>query len=160
MQNWPRNSIPLRPLILGLYAVVLVEAGECDMAMAEVQAALAIEPDHFFAYGQKGSAAACLGDTATAFEVWKRFSSGWSDEVVARIDSVFQASGPAAATRVTLDVNNEVFSKGGQISFTGQANRHMELREYEQSHRKACTWLMMCTILICHISPLRACMKQ
>jgi TolB-like protein/tetratricopeptide (TPR) repeat protein len=127
---------PLRPFILGLYAVVLQRTGDCQAALMQAEKAVEIEPGHRFAYRRVGEASYCLGDYERAFEIWKSYA-WWDEEVVARIEEVFHEGGYFAAIDEIIKVNEEVFESGGRISATGQSKRHMILKQYE----RAIDWL-------------------
>jgi hypothetical protein len=49
------------------------------------------------------------------------------------MDSLFNKDGYFAVIKDRIKVNEEVYSRGGSISFTGQANRYLIMNEYDKA---------------------------
>jgi len=124
---------PLRPLVLGLYGVVMIFAGDFQAALIQAEKALSIDPDNSFAIGPLTDAYLATGDTVKWYETVKnRFY--WTDkEYLASLDRIFQEGGYLAVIEDRLRVNEEVYRKGGSISFTGQADRYLTVKNYEKA---------------------------
>lgn len=58
----------------------------------------------------------------------------WTNEqYLGSLDTIFHENGYLAAIQDRIRVNEEVYSKGGSISFTGQANRYLIMKEYDKA---------------------------
>ena len=122
---------PLRPLVLGLYSVVMNYTGDYQSAITHAEKALAIDPDNRFAKGQLANAYLHCGDYERWFEGWKK-RAWWDDEVIASIEKVFHEHGYFAAVEEMIKVNEEVKRKGGRISERGQAWRYLQVKKYDK----------------------------
>ncbi len=126
---------PLRPFVLGLYAVVMREAGDYQSAIQYAKKALSIDPDHRFAKRHLAGAYSDIGEYEKWFERWKEVAimDDWDDEIIASIDTIFQEHGYSATIKKLIMINEEAFTKGDNISFIGQGNRYYILKEYDKA---------------------------
>ena len=126
---------PLRPFNLGLYAVVLNQAGRCEDAMTQVDKALSIEPDHYFVKFPLLAALECIGDYDKAFEVWKEMNiSLWEEyEVTETLEEVYQKQGWIAVTNEAIRINEEVWAKDGRMVEVGQAAKYLKVKKYDEA---------------------------
>jgi len=124
---------PLRPLVLGLYARVMWHAGDIKAALKQSEKALSIDPDNNFAFEAVTNSYLSIGDTLKWFEYYRR-RIYWSDEkYLVHLDSLFEKDGYFAVIEERIKVNEEVLGRGGSISFTGQAKRHLIMKEYDKA---------------------------
>ncbi len=59
--------------------------------------------------------------------------TGQMKNILHTLDSLFHKKGYIAVIKDRIKVNEEVYSKGGSISFTGQANRYLIMKEYDKA---------------------------
>jgi TolB-like protein/tetratricopeptide (TPR) repeat protein len=124
---------PLRPLVLVLYSVVMNYAGEHQSALTQAEKALSIDPQNDLAINVLANSYIATGDTLKWFEVWKR-KLWWSNkEVSASLDKIFQERGFLAVIEDRIKVNEDVYTKGGSISYTGQAARYLIMKNYDKA---------------------------
>jgi tetratricopeptide (TPR) repeat protein len=124
---------PMQPLVLGLYAVVMYYAGNYQAAVVQAEKAVSIDPDNNFAIEQLADAYLATGDTLKWHELMKQHWYWADDKYLAYLDTVFQEGGYAAVIEDRIRVNEEVYSKGGSISLTGQANRYLIIGNYDKA---------------------------
>jgi hypothetical protein len=89
---------PLRPLILALHSVVLRNTGDYESAKIQVEKALSIDPDHYFAKRQLHEVYLLEGDHKKAFELYldgKKFI--FDGETIAELLRTFDKQGRNAA---------------------------------------------------------------
>jgi TolB-like protein len=124
---------PLRPLVLGLYGVVMNFAGEYQAAKTQAEKALSIDPDNNFAIGSLANAYLATGDTMKWHEIMKK-DWYWTDETYLEyLDTVFQEGGYLAVIKDRIRINEERYSLGGSISFKGQGDRYLVLGDYNKA---------------------------
>lgn len=125
---------PLRPSVLGLYAVVLIDAAqEYQSAIKYAEKAVSIDPKHHFAYSPLASAYLRSGQYEKWFQIWKNEFAWWDEEVLASIEKVFKEKGFPAAVEAIIEVNEEVFRNGGRISFRRQGLRYLMVGNEEKA---------------------------
>jgi tetratricopeptide (TPR) repeat protein len=124
---------PLRPLVLGLYGVVMNFAGEHQSALTQAEKALSIDPQNDFAINVLANSFLATGDTLKWFEAWKRRLWWSNEEVTASLDKIFQEHGFLGVIEDRIKVNEDVYSKGGSISLTGQAGRYLTVKNYDKA---------------------------
>ena len=124
---------PLRPLVLGLYGRVMISAGDHQAALIQAEKALSIDPDNYFALNVLANAHLGLGDTLKWYEVWKTRLYWTNEKYLESLDSIFHEKGYLAAIQDRIRVNEEVYSKGGSISYPGQAGRYLIMKEYDKA---------------------------
>jgi tetratricopeptide (TPR) repeat protein len=124
---------PERPFVLGLHARSLNWAFEFESARRITQKALEIEPNHYFATGQLAKAYKGMGDYEKWFEIVNKRFAWNSDSVMARNERIFREEGYIGVIKERIRINEEVHSKGDRISFTGQARRYLEVKNYDKA---------------------------
>jgi len=126
---------PLNPLTQGLYAVVLAAADECEAAKIHAEKGLAIESDHYFTHGALGGALECLGDYATAFEMWKATNLDlWETyEVTSLLEKIFLEKGWIEVIKEAIKLNEELYAKDGRMGIVGQAERYVSVGKYDRA---------------------------
>jgi TolB-like protein len=124
---------PLRPLVLGLYSVVMNFAGEYQAAKTQAEKALSIDPDNNFAIGSLANAYLATGDTLKWHEIMKK-QWYWADlEYLEYLDTVFQEGGYLAVIKDRIRINEERYRLGGSISFYGQGDRYLVLGNFDKA---------------------------
>ncbi|MFC2123478.1 adenylate/guanylate cyclase domain-containing protein [Bacteroidota bacterium] len=109
---------PLNPFSLGLYAVVLLNAGECETALTYVEKALSIEPDHYFTSPKLWGAWECLGEYEKVFDMWKQINIDfWEEyEQTEHYEKTFREHGWIAVMEVSIKFYEEVLKKERQLN--------------------------------------------
>jgi tetratricopeptide (TPR) repeat protein len=124
---------PENPFTLGLYAVVLINAGKCQEALYYIEKALSIEPGHYFAYGQLLPAYECLGDYEKWIESWgEKVRGKWNDEGREAVLSVFQDRGYIGAIEEMFEMNEKFGNEGCFMSEGIKTERYLMLRNYDK----------------------------
>jgi len=126
---------PSNPLLLGLYAVVLIEAGECETALTQVEKGLSIEPDHFFTRHQLYGAYECLGDYEKMFEIWKQDNYKLWEEygITEHIENVFREKGWLSFQKELIRIHEELYVEDGQLLYpAGLAKKYFNIGEYDK----------------------------
>jgi len=125
---------PLNPFILGLYAVVLIEAGECEAALTHIEKGLSIEPDHFFTRPQLWGAYECLGDYEKVFELWKQVNYTFWEEYnrTEFYEKFFHDHGWLAVLEEALKFNEEVQIKNGHVDSCSQPYKNFVVGNYDK----------------------------
>jgi adenylate cyclase len=126
---------PKRPLILGLQAVVLIEAGQYKKALEQAEKGLKIEPYHPFVNGQYGWAQACLGNSDFRYEAWKQMNiNTWERYgVTTLLDSIYYNEGWVAVQKEAIRLNEELYNKDGIIDHYSQGERYFYIGNYDKA---------------------------
>ena len=126
---------PLNAFTLGLYADVLIRAGQCEEAKAFSQKALSIEPGHHFATGELMVAHECLGEHEEAYEIRKRITLAlWENYgVTDRLDKVFQNEGWLAFNKADIEFHEEMVAKDGMMVLVWQLSRYITTGELDKA---------------------------
>jgi adenylate cyclase len=126
---------PENPFTLGLYAVVLTNAGECQAALTTIDKALSVESDHSFANSQLYFIYECLGDYEKVFEIWKSWNYPlWEKYDVAELfEKVFRERGWIAVTEEAIRINEEVWAKDGHLIPASQAEKYFTVGKYDKA---------------------------
>jgi tetratricopeptide (TPR) repeat protein len=128
-----RTLDPKRPLVLGLYGVVMNYAGNHEAALVQSRKALEIDPGNAFASGPLANAYLGLGDTLMWYETIKTGYWWTSEAYLDSLDQVFQHEGYPGVIWDRIKINEDVLRSGGSISLMGQANRYLEVGEVERA---------------------------
>ncbi len=124
---------PLRPLVLGLYARVMWYTGDIKAALKQSEKALSIDPDNNFAFEAVTNSYLSIGDTLKWYERYRRRIYWSNEKYLVYLDSLFNKDGYFAVIEDRIKVNEEVYNRGGSISFTGQAKRYLIMKEYDKA---------------------------
>ena len=124
---------PMRSLVLGLYGVVMHNAGDYQSALTHLEKAVSIDPDNDFVARHLAVAYLETGDTLKWYERWKRGLLWTDDEYLASLDSIFQEYGYLAVIEERIRVKEDVYNSGGRISFQGQAKRYLTVGKYDKA---------------------------
>jgi len=124
---------PLRPLVLGLYGRVMFDAGDIHAALKQSEKALSIDPDNNFAFEVVAGAYLKTGDTLKWYEKYRKRVYWSNEQYLVHLDSLFNKDGYFAVIEERIKVNEEVYRKGGSISYTGQAGRYLIAGNYDKA---------------------------
>ncbi len=124
---------PLRPLVLGLYARVMWYTGDIKAALKQSEKALSIDPDNNFAFEAVTNSYLNIGDTLKWYERYRQRIYWSNEKYLVYLDSLFNKDGYFAVIEDRIKVNEEVYNRGGSISFTGQAKRYLIMKEYDKA---------------------------
>ena len=130
---------PLRPLVLILFGVVMLNEGNIQSAILHFEKALSIDPNYSFAKSVLAHshmyAAYENGDYEKWIESWEKKVKGfghWNDEGTATVIKVFHEKGHIAAIEEMFKMNekygNDCWMSGGI-----KAARYLKLREYDKA---------------------------
>jgi len=124
---------PFHPIVLGRYAIVMYYAGRYQAALNQSEKANSIDPESQFVSDILARLYLKSGDTLKWHQLMKRHWY-WADEkYLAYLDTVFMKGGYFAVIEDRIRVNEDIYSKGGNISFIGQAKRYLEVRNYDKA---------------------------
>jgi tetratricopeptide (TPR) repeat protein len=123
----------LRPLVLGLYARIISYAGDIQSALKQSEKALSIDPENNFALEAVTSTYLAMGDTMKWYEKYRRRIYWSNPKYLVHLDSLFNEKGYFAVIEDRIKVNEDVLSKGGSISFPGQAKRYLVMKDYDKA---------------------------
>ena len=129
---------PLKPLILGLYGVVMRDAGDEQSATKHFEKALSINPNFNFASGNladmKMKAAYQRADYEKWIEFWNEKTGKfghWNDEGRTSVLNAFYEKGHIAAIEEMFKMNekygNKCYMSGGI-----KAERNLKLKKYDK----------------------------
>jgi len=124
---------PLRPLVLGLYGRVMFDAGDIHAALKQSEKALSIDPDNSVAFEIVAGAYLKTGDTLKWYEKYRKRIYWSNEQYLVHLDSLFNKDGYFAVIEERIKVNEEVYRKGGSISYTGQAGRYLIAGNYDKA---------------------------
>jgi len=124
---------PLRPLVLGLYGRVMFDAGDIHAALKQSEKALSIDPDNSVAFEIVAGAYLKTGDTLKWYEKYRKRVYWSNEQYLVHLDSLFNKDGYFAVIEERIKVNEEVYRKGGSISYTGQAGRYLIAGNYDKA---------------------------
>jgi len=124
---------PLRPLVLGLYGRVMFDAGDIQAALKQSEKALSIDPDNSVAFEIVAGAYLKTGDTLKWYEKYRKRVYWSNEQYLVHLDSLFNKDGYFAVIEERIKVNEEVYRKGGSISYTGQAGRYLIAGNYDKA---------------------------
>jgi TolB-like protein/Tfp pilus assembly protein PilF len=125
---------PLKPLVLGLYGVLMNMAGEYESAIQYFEKALTIDPNDVFSFGNLKSARMHLayidGDYEKWIELWSEKVKGqWSEECRMAVLNAFEARGHIAGIEEMFRMNQ----KFGLMSEGIKFERYIKLGEFDKA---------------------------
>ncbi len=130
---------PLRPLVLGLYGVVMRNEGDIQSATLHFEKALSIDPNFGFAKGGLVNfhmhAAYKNGDYEKWIELWEKKTKAyghWNDEGRAAVIKAFHEKGHIAAIEEMFKMN-EKYGTDCWMSGGIKAERYLKLGEYDKA---------------------------
>jgi serine/threonine-protein kinase len=126
---------PLDPIILSLYAVVLSGVNNLEAAMAQVEKALTIDPENYFANSVMEEVALLCEDYDRAMEAGI-FTSFFEEDVNKNIEKIYNEKGIDAAYEEVLR-NWEVMAQDTSVPPLAVATCYYFMKQYD----KAMDWL-------------------
>jgi len=123
---------PLRPLVLSLYGVVMVNEGDYQSAIQHFEKALSIDSTFGFAIGNLSQAQLDFyynnGDYESWIDLWekKRARGIWNEEGIEAVLNAFHKNGHIAAIEEMFKMN-EKYGKECYMSDQIKAIRHLKL---------------------------------
>ncbi len=122
---------PLKPLVLGLYGVVMRNEGDYLSAVTHFEKALSIDPNFGFA---SSNLAAAYWDNRDEkwFNQWKKVVC-WDTEVTAIIEKVYYEDGHVAAIEKLLKLNEEYGDEFCKIGEGISVRKYLQVKNYEKA---------------------------
>ena len=128
---------PMRPFILALCAVVMIDEGDYQAAITQLEKAVSIRPDHYFALGILEIAYFLNEDYEQAFDIMKTFISlNLGEEFAIIAQKTFDEKGYFAVVELLI----EAHEKASQDSYQPPlmlADLYMKAN----NHDKALDWI-------------------
>ena len=124
---------PLKPAVLGLYGVVMIDEGDYQSAIMHFEKALSINPNFGFAKWHLSNtqmlAAYENEDYKKWFELWgKKVKRGWNDEGRASVLNTFHEKGHIAAIEEMFKMN-EKYGNDCYMSEGVKVERYLKLEK-------------------------------
>jgi adenylate cyclase len=126
---------PSQIMILGLHAIILIDANQCSYALEQLEKGLKIEPDHPLLISWYGPAKACLGDQRAEFDSWKAVNIDlWERyKVTELLEQIFEEEGWIAVQQEAIRLNEELYAKDGLMDFYAQGRRYFLIGDYDKA---------------------------
>jgi TolB-like protein/tetratricopeptide (TPR) repeat protein len=126
------DADPLNPLVLALYSVVLIDAGNFKSAVDYAEKAVSIDPTHYFANNALDYASYYNGDSTRAIEAMTTYIAWTDDETLSAIKQTFQDKGYTAALKRTTAEQEEAAQKGYVLPFDVLFN-YLRIKKYDEA---------------------------
>ncbi|HUX59127.1 MAG TPA: tetratricopeptide repeat protein [Bacteroidales bacterium] len=130
---------PLKPLVLGLYAVVMRNESDYQSAILNFEKALSIDPNFGFAAGNLSDiqmqTAYTNGDYERWIEYWEkkvRAGKHWNEEGISAVLNTFHEKGLLSAFEEMFKMN-EKYGNGCYMSGAIKAERYIRLGKYDKA---------------------------
>jgi tetratricopeptide (TPR) repeat protein len=129
---------PLKPLVLGLYGVVMNMNGEYESAIEYFEKALAIEPTNGFAFGNlkntRMNLAYLSGDYEKWFELWgEKVKGTWKEEGRMAVLNTFHEKGHIAGIEEMFKMNEKYGNEECLMAPGIKLERYLKLKEYDRA---------------------------
>jgi len=129
---------PLKPLVLGLYGVVMNMAGDYESAIQHFEKALAIDPDDFLSFSNLKNTrmkfAYQSGDYEKWFELWgEKVKGNWSEECRQSVMNAFEERGHIAGIEEMFIMNEKYGNDGALMTGGIKFERYIKLEAYDQA---------------------------
>jgi TolB-like protein/Tfp pilus assembly protein PilF len=129
---------PMRPLVLGLYGVVMNMAEDFESAIEHFEKALAIDPKDGFSYGNLKSTLMTQayeeGDYNRWFELWgEKVKGNWSEECRMSVLNAYEESGRIAGIEEMFKMNETYGNKDARMTANVKLERYMMLGQSDQA---------------------------
>ena len=123
---------PLDPVTLSLYGVVLLDAGDYQAAIEQLEKAVSINPDFGFGKLQLVRAYRWSGQYDKWIKLWKQITC-WDMEHKLAVEKTLNQEGYVAAVNTILSVNEDFGRQGCQMDDKTIIMWLIEAGEYEQA---------------------------
>ena len=128
---------PLKPLVLSLYGVVMVNEGDDQSAIQYFEKALSIDPNFGFAFGNlkttQLNAHYRNGEYEKWIEAWgEKVKGNWNEEGRTRVLNVFKEEGHIAAIEEMFKMNKKYGNEGCRMTEGIKAERYLYLKNYNK----------------------------
>jgi len=129
---------PMRPLLLGLYGMVMNNEGDYDSAIQYFKKALAIDPNDWFSYwhlkNTRMAQAYEKGDYHSWFRLWgEKVKGQWKEEGRQAVLSAFEEKGHIAGIEEMFIMNEKYGDEECLMSPTIKLERYMKLGESDKA---------------------------
>lgn len=129
---------PMRPLVLGLYGVVMDYSGNYESAIQHFEKALAIDPNDGFSFSNMKNAqmefAYKSADYDKWFELWgEKVKGGWSDQCRMAVLNAFEERGHIAGIEEMFIMNEKYGSEGALMTAGIRFERYVKLGELDKA---------------------------
>jgi TolB-like protein/Tfp pilus assembly protein PilF len=129
---------PMKPLVLGLYGVVMDSEGEYESAIQYFEKALAIDPNDGFSYGNLKSTqmnyAYLSGDYEKWFELWgEKVKGNWKEECRMAVLNAFQEKGHIAGIEEMFKMHATYGNEGARMDEAIKFERYLKLGETDKA---------------------------
>jgi tetratricopeptide (TPR) repeat protein len=123
---------PLKPIVLGLYGVVLTGTGHYPEAVQVCEKAVSIDPKFWFAHSNILFPAYAMGDYEKWIVAWTE-KVRWSDEAKSSVRAAFDRGGHLEAVREMFRLNELYYPQDCFMSDGIKAERYMYLGEADKA---------------------------
>lgn len=132
------NLDPLKPLVLGLYGMVMNLADEYESAMQYFEKALAIDPNDVFSYSNLRNSrmnfAYKNGDYDKWFELWgEKVKGNWSEQCRQSVLNAYKERGHIAGIEEMFIMNEKFGNDSAFMSAGIKFERYMKLEAYDEA---------------------------
>jgi TolB-like protein/Tfp pilus assembly protein PilF len=129
---------PMRPLVLGLYGMVMRLAGDFESAIAYFEKALAIDPKDGFSYSNLKNTlmiqAYAEEDYERWFELWgEKVKGQWREEGRTAVLNTFEKKGHIAGIEEMFKMNEKYGNEGCLMSMSVKLERYLKLGELDKA---------------------------
>lgn len=126
---------PLEPLIISLYAVVMMDVGDYPSAVEYFEKALSIVPDYPLVGGNIFKAYRGAGYYDKWIEKWKQVVC-WDEEDIITVETTLHEQGYVAAVKALLKINEDNISEGKNCRMHAGTRKmwHLEAGEYDKAY--------------------------
>jgi len=129
---------PLKPLVLGLYGVVMNMAGEYESAIQYFEKALAIDPNDVFSFGNLKNTLMKIayidGDYEKWFELWgEKVKGNWKEEGRMAVLNAFEDRGHIAGIEEMFKMNEKYGNDGCFMAEGIKFERYVKLGELDKA---------------------------
>jgi adenylate cyclase len=123
---------PLKPLVLGLYGIVMTGTGHYPEAVQACEKAVSIDPKFWFAHSNIMRPAYLMGDYEKWIQAWTD-KVRWSEQSKASVRAAFDRGGHLESVREMLRLNELYYPSDCFMSDGVKAERYMYLGEVEKA---------------------------
>ncbi|MEA3462284.1 MAG: tetratricopeptide repeat protein, partial [Bacteroidota bacterium] len=138
MANLGLELDPMRPLVLGLYGVVMKMAGDIESAIEHFEKALAIDPKDVFSFSNlkntRMNFAYSSGDYGKWFELWgEKVKGNWKEECRQTVLNAFEERGHIAGIEEMFRMNEKFGNESARMTAGIKLERYMKLGETDEA---------------------------